>query len=68
MMEVTAAGIGFCIFLERAAARAGGGLRAVAARHRYGPLEWVWRCATWARRFPLRRGRPGREAAGAVVA
>lgn len=27
--------------------------------YRYGPLEWVWRCATWARRVPLRR-----EAAG----
>jgi uncharacterized protein len=36
--------------------------------HRYGPLEWVWRCATWARRFPLRRGQPEQEAAGEVVA
>jgi uncharacterized protein len=24
-------------------------------RFRYGPLEWVWRCATWFRRVPLRR-------------
>ena len=26
------------------------------ARFRYGPLEWVWRMATYARREPLRRG------------
>ncbi|MEV0625125.1 DUF418 domain-containing protein [Nonomuraea wenchangensis] len=22
-------------------------------RHRYGPVEWLWRWATWARRPPL---------------
>ena len=26
------------------------------ARFRYGPLEWVWRMATYAKREPLRRG------------
>lgn len=25
-------------------------------RYRQGPLEWLWRWATWARRPPLRRG------------
>ncbi|KLE32497.1 hypothetical protein AAW00_13320 [Aurantiacibacter luteus] len=25
------------------------------ARFRYGPLEWLWRCLTYWRRFPLRR-------------
>lgn len=25
------------------------------ARFRYGPLEWLWRCLTYGRRFPLRR-------------
>jgi len=25
------------------------------ARFRYGPLEWVWRCLTYAQRQPLRR-------------
>jgi uncharacterized protein len=25
------------------------------ARYRFGPLEWVWRCLTYWRRFPLRR-------------
>lgn len=25
------------------------------ARYRYGPLEWLWRCLTYGRRFPLRR-------------
>ncbi|MGA5757892.1 DUF418 domain-containing protein [Nonomuraea bangladeshensis] len=25
-------------------------------RHHYGPVEWLWRWATWARRPPLRRG------------
>lgn len=36
--------------------------------HRYGPLEWVWRCATWGRRFPLRRSDSRQEAtAGGVV-
>ncbi|HEY8478322.1 MAG TPA: DUF418 domain-containing protein [Spirillospora sp.] len=25
-------------------------------RARYGPLEWVWRCLTWWRLVPLRRG------------
>jgi uncharacterized protein len=24
-------------------------------RYRYGPLEWLWRCLTYGRRFPLRR-------------
>ena len=24
-------------------------------RYRYGPLEWVWRCLTYGKRFPLRR-------------
>jgi uncharacterized membrane protein YeiB len=24
-------------------------------RYRQGPLEWLWRWATWARRTPLRR-------------
>ena len=24
-------------------------------RFRYGPLEWLWRCLTYGRRFPLRR-------------
>lgn len=28
-------------------------------RHRQGPLEWLWRWATWARRPPLRRGTAG---------
>jgi uncharacterized protein len=26
------------------------------ARHRFGPLEWIWRCLTYWRFFPLRRG------------
>jgi uncharacterized protein len=25
------------------------------ARYRFGPLEWVWRCLTYARIFPIRR-------------
>lgn len=25
------------------------------AKYRYGPLEWLWRCLTYARLFPLRR-------------
>ena len=25
------------------------------ARFRYGPLEWLWRCLTYGRLFPLRR-------------
>ncbi|HEU4651105.1 MAG TPA: DUF418 domain-containing protein [Croceibacterium sp.] len=25
------------------------------ARFRYGPLEWLWRCLTYGRRFPFRR-------------
>ena len=25
------------------------------ARFRYGPLEWLWRCLTYGRRFPLRK-------------
>lgn len=25
------------------------------ARFRYGPLEWLWRCLTYGKRFPLRR-------------
>lgn len=29
--------------------------RAWLRRFRYGPLEWVWRCVTYARRQPLRR-------------
>ena len=29
--------------------------RAWLQRFRYGPLEWVWRCLTYARRQPLRR-------------
>ena len=24
-------------------------------RYRYGPLEWLWRCLTYGKRFPLRR-------------
>jgi uncharacterized membrane protein YeiB len=32
-------------------------------RYRQGPLEWLWRWATWARRPPLRRG-PDRGLAG----
>jgi uncharacterized membrane protein YeiB len=32
-------------------------------RYRQGPLEWLWRWATWARRPPLRRG-PDRTLAG----
>jgi len=28
------------------------------ARFRYGPVEWAWRCATWWRIAPLRRGTP----------
>ncbi|MFI6787114.1 DUF418 domain-containing protein [Nonomuraea sp. NPDC050383] len=24
------------------------------ARHRYGPMEWIWRCLTWFRRVPNR--------------
>ena len=24
-------------------------------RYRYGPLEWLWRCLTYGRRFPLKR-------------
>jgi uncharacterized protein len=38
------------------------------SRHRYGPLEWVWRCGTWWQRVPLRRAaavrQEGRVAAG----
>lgn len=33
------------------------------AANRYGPLEWLWRCATWARWVPLRE----REASVAAV-
>lgn len=29
----------------------------------YGPLEWAWRCVTWRRMVPLRRGVTRREAA-----
>ncbi|WP_263399834.1 DUF418 domain-containing protein [Saccharopolyspora pogona] len=29
------------------------------ARFRYGPLEWVWRCATWWSIVPLRRAAVG---------
>jgi uncharacterized protein len=29
-------------------------------RYRQGPLEWLWRWATWARRPPLRRAEPSR--------
>ena len=40
--------------------------------YRYGPLEWVWRCATWAAWVPLRRAPAGsgsgRGGMGAVVA
>jgi uncharacterized protein len=25
------------------------------ARFRYGPLEWLWRCLTYGRWFPIRR-------------
>ena len=25
------------------------------SRHRYGPLEWLWRCITYARWEPLRK-------------
>ncbi len=25
------------------------------ARYRYGPLEWLWRCLTYGRRFPLKK-------------
>ena len=25
------------------------------ARFRYGPLEWLWRCLTYGRLFPLRK-------------
>ena len=25
------------------------------ARFRYGPLEWLWRCLTYGKVFPLRR-------------
>jgi uncharacterized protein len=49
--------------------------RAWLARFRYGPLEWVWRCLTYAQRQPLRRApagsgsapsdRPGRPTAAA---
>ena len=31
---------------------------------RYGPLEWVWRCATWGRRVPFRRSAPPASAGG----
>ena len=24
-------------------------------RYRYGPLEWLWRCLTYGKRFPLKR-------------
>ena len=24
-------------------------------RFRYGPLEWLWRCLTYGKRFPFRR-------------
>ncbi|HYD25428.1 MAG TPA: DUF418 domain-containing protein [Croceibacterium sp.] len=29
------------------------------ARYRYGPLEWLWRCLTYGRLFPLRRRQSG---------
>jgi uncharacterized protein len=32
------------------------------ARYRFGPLEWVWRTFTYARRQPLRRGTVARNA------
>ena len=28
------------------------------ARYRFGPVEWLWRCVTYARRQPLRRDTP----------
>ncbi|MBE8519514.1 DUF418 domain-containing protein [Amycolatopsis sp. H6(2020)] len=31
-------------------------------RYRQGPLEWLWRWATWARRPPLRRAKPSEPA------
>ncbi|SDQ70293.1 DUF418 domain-containing protein [Quadrisphaera sp. DSM 44207] len=34
------------------------------ARFRHGPLEWAWRCATWWRVVPLRRGAAPRRAGG----
>lgn len=33
--------------------------RAWLSRFRYGPLEWVWRIATWRQPVPLTRHRPG---------
>ena len=38
------------------------------ARFRYGPLEWLWRSATFARWQPLRRARPVPAAATPVAA
>ena len=29
------------------------------AHYRFGPLEWLWRCLTYARVFPIRRHSPG---------
>ncbi|MDH2424167.1 DUF418 domain-containing protein [Sphaerisporangium sp. TRM90804] len=36
------------------------------ARHRYGPLEWAWRCATWGEIVPNRRA-PAAPAGEKVV-
>jgi uncharacterized protein len=36
------------------------------ARHRFGPLEWAWRCLTYWRLFPLRRDAAAREPAGSA--
>lgn len=35
-------------------------------RYRQGPVEWLWRWATWAQRPPLRVGTPGRSRAEAL--
>jgi uncharacterized protein len=37
------------------------------SRYRFGPLEWIWRCMTYARVQPLRRERIARGAAAVSV-
>ena len=41
--------------------------RAWLARYRFGPLEWLWRSATYAEWQPLRREAPGVSPSKAVV-
>jgi uncharacterized protein len=37
------------------------------SRYRFGPLEWIWRCMTYARVQPLRRERIARGTAAVSV-